>query len=146
MESSLLSMDAVSVFLLSVSNARFPASALRLRLQCCWNDAWSMEQGRPTKSRNRWRRWGRRSTSISMRFVPTVPRRQPVRFDMRSFLYGALSHEKQFLLYEVHRIALAYRWSHDEILSLSRNDRRSLVRLIESERATRRRTQLWTDI
>ena len=68
---------------------------------------------------------------------------QAVRFDIQSYLFNALSYEKQFLLYEVHRIAMAYRWTYEEILGLSRDRRRSLVRLIDLERVSRRRTQSW---
>jgi len=66
---------------------------------------------------------------------------QAVRFDIQSYLFRALGYEKQFLLYEVHRIATAYGWRYDETLGLTREDRRKLVRLIESERLPRRRKQ-----
>jgi hypothetical protein len=71
---------------------------------------------------------------------------QAVRFDIQSHLFAALGYEKQFLLYEVHRIAMAYRWTYRETLNLTRNDRRILVRMIEAERVTRRRTAPWMDI
>jgi hypothetical protein len=71
---------------------------------------------------------------------------QAVRFDIQAYLLNALSYDKQFLLYEVHRIAMAYRWPHREILDLTRDDRRNLVRLIEAERIKPRRKQSWMDI
>jgi len=66
---------------------------------------------------------------------------QAVKFDIQSYLFRALGYEKQFLLYEVHRIAAAYSWRYDETLGLMREDRRKLVRLIESERLPGRRKQ-----
>jgi hypothetical protein len=71
---------------------------------------------------------------------------QIVRFDMQSYLFRALGHEKQFLLYEVHRIATAYGWTCEETLDLTREERRKFVQLIESERGARRRTRPWKDI
>jgi hypothetical protein len=58
---------------------------------------------------------------------------ETLRFDIQSFLLGALRQERRRLLGEVHRIALAYRWSLDAILSLTRGDRRQYVELIEAE-------------
>jgi hypothetical protein len=58
------------------------------------------------------------------------------------YLLRALAYEKQFLIHEVHRIALAYGWGYDEILSLTREDRRGFVRLIETDFAARRRVRL----
>lgn len=66
---------------------------------------------------------------------------QSVKFDIQSYLFRSLGYERQFLLYEVHRIATAYGWGYDETLGLTREDRRKLVRLIESERLPRRRKQ-----
>jgi hypothetical protein len=66
---------------------------------------------------------------------------QNVRFDIQSYLFRALGYERQFLNYEVHCIALAYGWAYEEILGLNREDRRTFVRLIQSDRPARRRAQ-----
>ena len=62
-----------------------------------------------------------------------------VRFDIRAHLLGALALEKTWLVHEVHMIATAYGWNLAEILGLSRESRRAYVRLIEADRASRRR-------
>lgn len=59
---------------------------------------------------------------------------QSVRFSMERFLVGALTAERRFLTREVHRLAAAYGWGLDDILRLSREDRRTLVRQVEAER------------
>jgi len=68
---------------------------------------------------------------------PTCAAPQQVRFSIESFLLRALARERRFLNREVHRLADAYGWGLGEILSLSREDRRELVRLVNAERATR---------
>lgn len=55
-----------------------------------------------------------------------------IQFDIQSYLLGALVGERRRLLTEINRIASAYAWSLDEILSLTRSDRRQLVELIEN--------------
>jgi hypothetical protein len=60
---------------------------------------------------------------------------QIVAFSLESFLLRALSRERRFLTLEIHRLATAYGWSLDDILKLSRDDRRTLVRQVERERA-----------
>jgi hypothetical protein len=64
---------------------------------------------------------------------------QGVRFDIQTYLLRALAYERRFLNHEVHRIAMAYGWGHEEILNLTREDRRAFVRLIEADQAGRRR-------
>jgi hypothetical protein len=64
---------------------------------------------------------------------------ESVRFDVQKYLSRALASEERFLNHEVHLIAMAYGWGHDEILSLTREDRRAFVRLIEADQARRRR-------
>lgn len=64
---------------------------------------------------------------------------QRVHFDVQSYLLTALLQDKTQLTLETHRIAWAYGWSREEILSLSRSERQTLVDLIESERTARRR-------
>jgi hypothetical protein len=72
---------------------------------------------------------------------PHCGTRQTVRFDIQSYLFRALGYERRFLNYEVHRIARAYGWAYEEILSLKREDRRAFVRLIESDRPAQRRAE-----
>jgi len=72
---------------------------------------------------------------------PRCGMRQTVRFDIQSYLFRSLAYERQFLNYEVHCIAMAYGWGHQEILSLTREDRRTFARLIQSARPTRRRPE-----
>ncbi len=59
-----------------------------------------------------------------------------LQFDIQSYLLEALAGERRRLLTEVHRIASAHGWALDEILSLTRTDRRLFVELIENERAS----------
>jgi hypothetical protein len=61
---------------------------------------------------------------------------QTVHFDIQTFLLGAIVTERRRLLNEINRIARAYAWPLDEILSLRRTDRRYLVELIENEYVT----------
>ncbi len=56
-----------------------------------------------------------------------------VQFDIQTYLLGALVAERRRLLGDINCIAAAYSWSLDEILSLTRSDRRHLVELIENE-------------
>jgi hypothetical protein len=70
---------------------------------------------------------------------PQCGARQAVRFDIQSYLVRTLAYERQFLHHEVHCIATAYGWACQEILGLTREDRRAFVRLIQSDRAARRR-------
>lgn len=60
---------------------------------------------------------------------------QKVQFDIQTYLLGALVGERRRLLADINCIARAYSWSLDQILSLSRSDRRLLVELIENEYA-----------
>jgi hypothetical protein len=66
-------------------------------------------------------------------FCPECGREQPVYFNMQSFLLTRLRSEQKQVAGEVHRLATAYRWSHQEILDLPRRLRRTYVALIESE-------------
>jgi len=60
---------------------------------------------------------------------------QSVAFSLEAYCVQALVQERRFLVSEVHRLAVAYGWGLDEILSLSRDDRRTLVRHVDGERA-----------
>jgi hypothetical protein len=70
---------------------------------------------------------------------PQCGTRQTVRFDIQTYLFRSLSYERRYLNYEVHCIATAYDWTYQEILGLTREDRRDFVRLIQSDRSARRR-------
>jgi hypothetical protein len=72
---------------------------------------------------------------------PECGSEQIVRFDIQSYLLQVLAHEKRFLNREIHRIATVYGWGAREILGLSRDDRRTYVRLIEADRTAVRRTR-----
>lgn len=64
---------------------------------------------------------------------------QTVQFDIQTYFVRALVFEHRFLIREVHRIAIVYGWSHQEILSLPREQRQTFVQLIEAERSGQRR-------
>lgn len=70
---------------------------------------------------------------------PDCERDGLVHFDLQSFLLAALQREGQWLVRDVHRIAVAYHWSHREILDLPRSQRQLHVTLIEADMAARRR-------
>lgn len=58
---------------------------------------------------------------------------QAIRFNLQSYLLEALLQDRARLAREVHRLATAYGWSLNEILSLTRMQRRTHVKLIEAE-------------
>jgi hypothetical protein len=68
---------------------------------------------------------------------PHCTNAQKVRFAIDRYLLRSLANERRFLLHETHRIARAYGWSHQEIMSLQRRDRHEYVRLIDAERQGR---------
>jgi hypothetical protein len=70
---------------------------------------------------------------------PECGRIHLVQFDIQTYLLRSLLNEQLRLMSEVHRLAAAYSWSPDEILSLTRTERRQLVELVENE-SSRRRT------
>jgi len=57
-----------------------------------------------------------------------------VRFDLERHLLSALAAERRYLTREIHVLASAYHWPLSEITSLSRDDRRALVRSVEAGR------------
>lgn len=57
---------------------------------------------------------------------------QHMDFDMGSYLLRRLLGDKQRLPSEVHTLALAYGWGHQDILSLTRTERKSYLALIEA--------------
>jgi hypothetical protein len=70
---------------------------------------------------------------------PECEHRHTVQFDIQSYLLGALMGEQHKLMTEIHRLAVAYGWSLDQILSLTRTERRLFVELIGNENARRSR-------
>lgn len=68
---------------------------------------------------------------------PECQRVHALPFDIQSYLLGALLAERPRLHQEIHRLALAYGWSLNEILSLRRRERRQFVELIDSDTAAR---------
>jgi len=56
-----------------------------------------------------------------------------VRFQIQDYLLGAITSDWGGLHEDIHRLALAYRWSLHEILSLPRSRRRALVALLEGD-------------
>jgi hypothetical protein len=63
-----------------------------------------------------------------------------VPFDIQTYLLRSLLNEQGRRISETHRLAAAYGWSLDEILSLTRTERRKMVELAENE-ISRGRTQ-----
>lgn len=53
-------------------------------------------------------------------------------FDMGTYLLRRLLNDKERLPNEVHMLAMAYGWSHDDILDLTRSERRRYMALIEA--------------
>jgi hypothetical protein len=60
---------------------------------------------------------------------------QNARFDIARHLARSLQRELPFLVREVHLIASTYGWAHDEIMALTRVDRRAFAGLIAGERS-----------
>ena len=64
---------------------------------------------------------------------------QMVHFDIQSYLLRALLNEHRRLIADVHRLAAAFTWGFQDILSLSRSERRALVDLVQADRTQRLR-------
>jgi hypothetical protein len=62
---------------------------------------------------------------------------QEVEFDMVRFFLSAVARERAILLREIHAIAASYHWRRDEILDLTRSERRAFVSLILPIQETR---------
>lgn len=62
-----------------------------------------------------------------------------VRFQIQDYLLGALASNWAALVEDVHRLALAYRWSLDEILALPRSRRRAFITLLDGDSIPRGR-------
>ena len=63
---------------------------------------------------------------------------QEIHFDIVSFFLASLARERTILGREIHRLAATYHWGHEEILRLSRSQRRAYVALVEAERGRSR--------
>src|SRR5688500_9915396 len=72
---------------------------------------------------------------------PECSTKQSLRFDVQSYLLAALRAEESLLLRETHCLAVTYGWSRSDILSLSRDRRRSHVALIEAATRPSRRSR-----
>lgn len=64
---------------------------------------------------------------------PECEHAQQIHFDLQSFLLESLKQEQERLPYEIHRLAMAYGWSHEEILGLPRSLRKKYLSLIMAE-------------
>jgi hypothetical protein len=64
---------------------------------------------------------------------------QAVRFEVQFYFLRALIQERARLTRDVHRLALAYGWRLDEILSLPRRTRHRYAELVEADAPPRRR-------
>ena len=71
---------------------------------------------------------------------PECGAKQLVHFDMQFYLLRALQQQGRQIAREIHRLAVAYGWSLNEILSLSRNQRRAFVEFIEGDFSGRARS------
>ena len=61
---------------------------------------------------------------------------QTFKFELADLFTQLLMNEKPFLVHDIHCIASAYQWSHQDILALSRNDRHAYVKLIRQKSPT----------
>lgn len=67
---------------------------------------------------------------------PECGKTQAVQFDMQTFLLNRLKNEHKQTVWEMHRIAATYHWSHADILQLPRSLRKMFVSyIVESERS-----------
>lgn len=64
---------------------------------------------------------------------PECGAQQAVRFDVQFYLLRALEQQRKQAAREVHRLAVAYGWSLNEILGLSRSQRKAFVEFIEAD-------------
>ncbi len=70
---------------------------------------------------------------------PECSTEQKVHFDLQRFFLERLLQDRRWLMHEIHMIANAYGWSLDNILSLSRRERKELANLIDDQRLVGRR-------
>jgi len=72
---------------------------------------------------------------------PECGGKQPVHFDIQSYLLRALLQERRRIGREIHRLAVAYGWSLNEILSLPRSQRQAFVEFIEVDFSPRQNSR-----
>jgi hypothetical protein len=70
---------------------------------------------------------------------PECGEEQEVRFDVQSYVLRSLAQDRQRLALDIHRLATAYGWSREEILSIPRSQRRAYIALIEADASARAR-------
>jgi hypothetical protein len=70
---------------------------------------------------------------------PGCGQAQPVHFNLQHYLLASIYSEQPRLAREVHLLATAYGWGMEEILSLTRSQRRIYVALIEEQAGRQRR-------
>lgn len=61
---------------------------------------------------------------------PHCGQTQAVQFQMQSFFLESLAFERRYLNYEIHYLARGYGWSRNEILEMTREDRRLHAKLL----------------
>ena len=71
---------------------------------------------------------------------PECSGKQLVHFDIQFYLLRALLQQSKQIGREIHRLAVAYGWSLNEILSLCRSQRRAFVEFIEGDFSRRARS------
>jgi hypothetical protein len=64
---------------------------------------------------------------------PECGYRQALHFDMQSFLLTRMKNERPRIAAEIHSIASAYRWTHQEISDLPRSLRKTYAMLVGFE-------------
>ena len=70
---------------------------------------------------------------------PECGGKQAVHFDLQSYLLRSISQERKKIAHEIHRLAVAYGWSLNEILSLPRSLRQTFMELIEADLSAQQR-------
>lgn len=71
---------------------------------------------------------------------PECGGKQLLHFDIQFYLLRALEQQNKQVAREIHRLAVAYGWSLNEILGLSRTQRRTFVEFVEADLAGRTRS------
>lgn len=64
---------------------------------------------------------------------PECGAQQSIRFDVQFYLLRAIEQQRKQIAREVHRLAVAYGWGLNEILGLSRSERKAFVECIEAD-------------
>jgi len=69
---------------------------------------------------------------------PECSHLQKVHFDLQHFLLKALCNDRNQLMRDLHMLASAYGWGLNEILSLARSQRKSLVAMVDMDETLKR--------